>query len=98
MKVFDPDSDYEKHRDIKGNVHFVQNGDIFSVGHEYIGKAAKSNASKPVRQKEQTAEQKSAKDRASEKLKGFKEPEMPGEVKDALAENKEALAAEEHAE
>lgn len=98
MKVFDPDSDYEKHRDIGGNIHFVQDGDVFSAGHEYIGKAAKPKANKPAQPKKQTAEQKSAKDRASEKLKGFKEPDMPGEVQDALTENKAALAAEDHAE
>lgn len=97
MKVFDPDSDYEKHRDIKGNIHFVQDGHVFSAGHEYVGKAAKSTA-KTSPPKPQTPQQKSAKDRASEKLKGFKEPEMPGEVQDAMTENKVALAAEEHAE
>lgn len=97
MREFDPDSDFEKHRDIKGNIHFVQDGHVFSAGHEHMGKVTKPTA-KPAQSKKQTPEQKSAKDRASEKLKGFKEPEMPGEVKDALAENKEALAAEEHAE
>lgn len=97
MKVFDPDSDYEKHRDIKGHIHFVQDGHVFSAGHEHMGKATKPTA-KPASSKAQTPEQKSAKDRASEKLKGFKEPDMPGEVKDALAENKAALKAEDNAE
>ena len=98
MKVFDPDSDYQKSRDIEGTIRFMQNGDVFSASHKYIGKLPKATASKPGREKEQTPEQKSAKDRASEKLKGFKEPDMPGEVKDAMTENKAALAAEEHAE
>jgi hypothetical protein len=98
MKVFDPDSDYEKSRDIEGTIRFMQDGNVFSNSHEYIGRLPKPTASKPGREKEQTPEQKSAKDRASEKLKGFKEPEMPDEVKDAMQENKEALAAEEHAE
>lgn len=97
MKEFDPDSDFEKHRDIKGNIHFVQDGHVFSQGHAHLGKATKPTG-KSARPKEQTSAQKSAKDRASEKLKGFKEPDMPGEMQDALAENKAAAAAEEHAE
>ncbi len=98
MKVFDPDSDYQKSRDIEGNVRFMQDGHVFSAGYRYLGKLPKPAASKPGREKEQTPLQKSAKDRASEKLKGFKEPEMPDEVKDALQENKAALDAEDHAE
>ncbi len=98
MKVFDPDSDYQKSRDIEGTVRYMQDGYVFSAGFNYIGKLPKSAASKPAREREQTVEQKSAKDRASEKLKGYKEPEMPDEVRDALQENKAALDAEEHAE
>jgi hypothetical protein len=94
MREFDPDSDFEKHRDINGNIHFVQNGHAFTQSHEHIGKVTKPTA-KPASPKVQTPEQKSAKDRASEKLKGFKEPELPGGVKSPLAENQAAKAAED---
>jgi len=95
MIKFDPDSDYQKHRDVSKGVHYTQNGHAFTAGLRHIGKA--TGSIKPVKDKKQTSAQKGAKERASEKLKGFADPEVPDEVQSALKENKEALAAEEHA-
>ena len=96
MREFDPDSDFQKHRDMVDGVHYTQDGYAFTTGFKCLGKV--TGTKKPATTKEQTPAQKSAKERASDKLKGFAKPDMPDEMQSALEENKAAAIAEEGAE
>jgi len=88
---FDPDSDYQKHRDAQGGVWFIQEGRKFSVRGKDLGEADPVKKSLNQRKEEVRA-------RASEKLKDYSEREVSGSVAEALKENRAAVAAEEHVE
>lgn len=74
---------------------FIQNGNRFDASRTYIGKA-----DDPTDTPEKRADQKKdVRARAAEKignLDGFKPPEKPSAIQNALNENEAARKAEEH--
>jgi hypothetical protein len=84
---FDPDQDYAKSRDSKGNICYFQNGYKFNAGKVSVGKTKKGKAADVVNR---------AKDKV-DNLKGYKEPETTKGIAEAFQEDKTAKAAEDHA-
>jgi hypothetical protein len=87
---FDPDKDFQKHRDSHGGSWYVQNGHRFSMGLVDLGK--EGSTEKPPKDKEK----KDVRKRAAKKLKDYSgDDESAGPVAEALKENRAAAAAEE---
>lgn len=95
---FNPKDHYEKTRDSKGSVSYVQNGHRFSAGRGYVGKLGEAdvNPAVQVSRKQELRASIAEKLRESSKLKGFTENETPDEVIDALKENEAAKQAEDN--
>jgi hypothetical protein len=90
---FDPDSEYQKHRDVNGGVWFIQNGHRFTLGHKDLGPVGSTE--KPPKEDKKL---KDVRKRAAKKLKDFAgSDESAGPVADALKENRSAEAAEANA-
>ena len=85
---FDPTKDHQKHRDATGRVSYTQNGETYTAGGKKTGNA-------PVNEADRKQE---VRERASEKLAGFREDEAPGPIEKALEENRQAEAAEANIE
>ena len=88
MIEFDPTQDHQKHRDASGNISYTQNGHKFQAG----GKQTDVKPEKKENRKKEVRE------RADQKLAGFREDEAPGPIEKALEENRKAEAAEANAE
>ena len=90
---FDPDSEYQKHRDVNGGVWFIQNGHRFSMGHKDLGKVGSTE-----KQPKEGKKRNEVRQRAAAKLKDFAgSDESAGPVADALKENRSAEEAEANA-
>ncbi len=90
---FDPDSEYQKHRDVNGGVWFIQNGHRFSLSGRDLGKVG--SLEKPPKEGKQKSD---VRKRAAKKLQDFAgDTESAGPVADALKENRSAEAAEANA-
>ena len=98
---FDPDSEYQKHRDVQGGVWYIQNGHRFSVGHKDLGKVGsleKPPKDEPKLDKKEKKRLKAIRKRAAKKLEGFAENRPSGSVQEALQENRAAMKASVAAE
>ncbi len=95
---FDPDSEYQKHRDVQGGVWYIQNDHRFSVGHKDLGKVGptdKPPKDEPELSKKEKKRLKAIRKRAAKKLASFAENRPSGSVAEALQENRASAAAEE---
>ena len=95
---FDPDSEYATHRDAEGGRWFIQNGHRFTVSGIHLGQNGKPGKPDAAEPSQSSQDKEAIRKRATKKLEGFKTPEKPGSIAQALNENKQAAAAEEHAE
>ena len=95
---FNPDIDYATHRDAQGGRWFIQNGQRFTVSGIHLGPDGKPDKPKTAEPPEPDGESGTAiRERAAKRLEGFKDRETAGPIAQALDENKQAAAAEEHA-
>ena len=95
---FDPGSAFTKVRTMKG-VRFHQNGHEFTSGHKDMGKILKNGErNMKVPDEKKLKAKKDAREQANRPLDGFKPAEATGQIAEALKENREAAAAEAHAE
>jgi hypothetical protein len=95
---FNPDIDYATHRDASGGRWFIQNGQRFTVSGIHLGpdgKPDKPKTAEPPKPDDESG--KAIRERAAKRLEGFKDREVAGPIAQALDENKQAEAAEEHA-
>lgn len=92
---FDPDSEYAKHRDASGGVWLIQNGRKYTVRGRDLGE--KDDLVLSTEAKEKDERKQDVRDRASDKLKHFKNLSETGPIAEAFKENAEAVAAEENA-
>lgn len=97
---FDHDAPSVKQRVLNGAVTHTQDNVVFSAGYEPL-KYIKQPPPVVPKKKKAAAPKKpftSARERAGEKLAGFKDDEKPDAVKQALGEDASAKKAEELAE
>jgi hypothetical protein len=99
---FDHNAPSVKQRVLNGSVTHTQNGVVFSAGYEPLRRVKVPVAPSILQKKKKAAKrpqrQVSARERAAEKLEGFKDGDAPDAVKDALREDASAKHAEELAE
>ena len=90
---FDPDSEYQKHRDANGGVWFIQNGQKFTVRGKKLGPV---DSELQTQKDERKKQKKAIRDRATKKLADYSGSDASGgSIAAALKENREAKAAEE---
>jgi len=91
---FNPDKNYQKHRDVQGGVWFMQGGHRFSIAGKHLGRCSPEDTKKDL-EKEEKKKRKKAQ-RRKEKLDAFSEnTPAEGSIAEALKENRAAAAAEE---
>ena len=92
---FNPDKDFQKHRDAAGGVWLVQNGHRFSISGKHVGKVS-ADASKDDMPEED--DRKDIRNRAKKKVKDFAGNDKANSpIAKALEENRAVEAAEERA-
>lgn len=100
MNEFNPDKPFEKHCSYGGPTTYHQDGFIYTPGYKLIGKDDDYKAPDIVPEKvaDDGAYSRTAKPVKTNDLEGFKAPERPQNVIDALEENRAAVVAEKLSE
>ena len=87
MSKFDVTKDHQKHRDAQGKVSYTQNGRTYTAGGRDTGSSSVDDPSTNPRKQD-------VRDRAAERLAGFRDDDAPSTIEEAMRENRAAAAAD----